>query len=351
MAQSPFNTPRKIAFFTASSVSVIMAILIFLFLFLTDGQFNYWLLLVGPVIGFFSSYIVLKFAVERFIYDKIKIIYKTIHSNKTSSALLQPDFKEDVLDTVNRQVVSWAEDSTKEIDELKNKEAYRREFLGNVAHELKTPIFNIQGYVHTLLDGGLEDEEVNRKFLSRADKSVERMISIVEDLEAITKLESGVLNLNLEQVNVVNLAKEIADQLENKAETFSVSIKFDQSYDRPIMVMADRDMIGQVYTNLIDNSIKYSGEESMITLRFFDMDRHILCEVADNGQGIEQEHLPRLFERFYRVDKARTSKKGGSGLGLAIVKHILEAHEQSINVRSANEGRRGTTFSFTLKKA
>lgn len=351
MAESPFNTPRKIALFTASTVSVIMAVLIFFLLLLTNGQFNYWLLLVGPIIGFIASYFLLRYAVERFIHDKIKIIYKTIHSNKTSVSTRELDFKEDVLDTVNREVVSWAKDSSNEIDELKNKEEYRREFLGNVAHELKTPIFNIQGYVHTLLDGGLEDEEVNRKFLTRADKSVDRMISIVKDLEAITNMESGVLDLVLDRQNVVELAEDIVDQLETKAEKHKVSIKFDQNYDRPIMVMADRDMIGQVYTNLMDNSIKYSGEGSKITLRFFDMDKHILCEVADNGNGIPQEHLPRLFERFYRVDKARTSNKGGTGLGLAIVKHILEAHEQTINVRSSTEERSGTTFSFTLKKA
>lgn len=351
MAESRFNTPRKIALFTASTVSVIMAVLIFLLLLLTNGQFNYWLLLVGPIIGFAASYFLLRYAVERFIHDKIKIIYKTIHSNKTSVSTRQLDFTEDVLDTVNREVVLWAEDSSKEIDDLKHKEEYRREFLGNVAHELKTPIFNIQGYVHTLLDGGLEDEEVNRKFLNRADKSVERMISIVKDLEAITKMESGVLDLDLEKLNIVELAEGVLDQLESKAEKNQVSIKFDQDYDQQIMVLADRDMIGQVYTNLIDNSIKYSGEGSKITLRFFDMDQHILCELADNGRGIAQEHIPRLFERFYRVDKARTSNKGGTGLGLAIVKHILEAHEQAINVRSSTEERSGTTFSFTLKKA
>ncbi|MFT4524744.1 MAG: two-component system phosphate regulon sensor histidine kinase PhoR [Bacteroidia bacterium] len=351
MAESPFNTPRKIALFTASTVSVIMAGMIFLLLVFTNGQFNYWLLLVGPIIGFIATYFLLRYAVERFIHDKIKIIYKTIHSNKTSVSTKELDFKEDVLDTVNREVLSWAEDSSKEIDELKRREEYRREFLGDVAHELKTPIFNIQGYVHTLLDGGLEDEDVNRKFLNRADKSVERMISIVKDLEAITKMESGVLELDMEKLNIAELAEGVLDQLESKAEKSQVSIKFDQSYDRQIMVQADRDMIVQVYTNLMDNSINYSGEGSKITLRFFDMDKHILCEVADNGRGIEQEHIPRLFERFYRVDKARTSNKGGTGLGLAIVKHILEAHEQTINVRSSTEERSGTTFSFTLMKA
>lgn len=309
-----------------------------------------WLLLIAPVLGFIACYFVLRYAIENFLHEKIKLIYKSIHSNKTSPLVEQLDYDEDVLDTVNREVASWAENSSKQIDDLKARETYRREFLGNVAHELKTPIFNIQGYIHTLLDGGLEDGEVNRKFLSRADKSVDRMISIVKDLEVITKLESGVLELELEKLNLVEVVNDVVDQLESKAEKNKVSIQFSEQYDRPITVYADKDMISQVYTNLMDNAIKYSGGGSQITLRFFDMDTNILCEVADNGPGIGQEHIPRLFERFYRVDQARSSNKGGTGLGLAIVKHILEAHEQSINVRSSTGDQSGTTFAFTLKK-
>lgn len=351
MAEVRFNTPNKIALFTATTVSTLMAGLILILLFATRGHFNVWLLLVAPILGFIACYFILRYAIERFLHERIKLIYKTIHSNKTSRTIEQLDFNEDVLDIVNREVASWAKHSSKEIDALNAREMYRREFLGNVAHELKTPIFNIQGYVHTLLDGGLEDKEVNRKFLSRADKSVDRMIGIVRDLEVITKLESGVLDLELEKLNIVELVRELVDQLESKAERHKVTIRFNETYERPIMVMVDKDMISQVYTNLLDNSIKYSGEGRKITLRFFDMDKNILCEVADNGPGIDQKHIPRLFERFYRVDQARSSNKGGTGLGLAIVKHILEAHGQSINVRSSTGEKSGTTFAFTLKKS
>jgi two-component system phosphate regulon sensor histidine kinase PhoR len=223
--------------------------------------------------------------------------------------------------------------------------------LGNVSHELKTPIFNIQGYVHTLLDGGLEDEEINRKFLIRADKSVERMISVVEDLDVISRLEAGILELNIQRINIIELAKEVMEMEEMKAEKRNITIRFNERYDKPIYVMADADQIKRVYINLLDNGIKYGSADGSIKLRFYDMDQNILCEVADDGSGIEPKHLPRLFERFYRVDKARDRHTGGTGLGLSIVKHIIDAHKQTINVRSLVGGNSGTTFSFTLKEA
>ena len=258
---------------------------------------------------------------------------------------------EDALETVNREVVNWAETKQKEIQSLRDQEIYRKEFLGNVSHELKTPIFNIQGYIHTLLDGGLEDEEINRKFLKRADKSVERMISIVEDLEVIAKLESGRMELNLEKVNIVELAKEVMEMEEMKAEKRDMTIMLAPKFDKPFYVTADGDRIKQVFTNLMDNSIKYGKSGGPIRLRFYALDQHILCEVADDGPGISEEHVPRLFERFYRVDKARDRNAGGTGLGLSIVKHIIDAHDQTINVRTQTGAESGTTFSFTLAKA
>lgn len=294
-----------------------------------------------------------RYVVNEFVYEKIRLIYKTIHNLKTPKSELKKRLKEDsdILDSVNTEVVSWAETQQQEIQTLRDQEAYRRDFLGNVSHELKTPIFNIQGYVHTLLDGGLEDEEINRKFLKRADKSVERMISVVEDLDVISRLESGRLELNQQRINIVELAKDVIEIEEMKAEKRDISIKFNEKYDKPIYVMADSDQIRQVYINLLDNSIKYGSQDGTIKLRFYDMDENILCEVADDGPGIEEKHLSRLFERFYRVDKARDRHAGGTGLGLSIVKHILEAHGQSINVRSLTGENSGTTFSFTLKKA
>lgn len=304
-------------------------------------------------ISFVSAYLMVRFVVNVFIYEKIRLIYKTIHNLKTPKSELRKRLQEerDILESVNTEVVSWAENKQREIQSLKEQEAYRRDFLGNVSHELKTPIFNIQGYIHTLLDGGLEDEEINRKFLKRADKSVERLISVVEDLDVISRLESGRLELNIQRINIVELAKEVIEMEEMKAERRDISIRFNEKYDKPIYVMADGDQIRQVYINLIDNSIKYGSQDGSIKLRFYDMDENILCEVADDGPGIEAKHLPRLFERFYRVDKARDRHAGGTGLGLSIVKHILEAHGQSINVRSLTGENSGTTFSFTLSKA
>ncbi|MFT4595672.1 MAG: two-component system phosphate regulon sensor histidine kinase PhoR, partial [Psychroserpens sp.] len=288
-------------------------------------------------VGLFgASYFAFRLVVNEFIYQKIKLIYKTIHNLKTPKQELKTMLKEDlnVLDTVNEDVVSWAENKQQEIQSLKDQEEYRREFLGNVSHELKTPIFNIQGYIHTLLDGGLEDEAINRKFLIRADHSVDRMISVVEDLEEISSLESGRVELKLEDINVVELAREVIEMQEMKASDRNMEIKLGATYDRPINVLADSNQIKQVYTNLLDNAIKYGNENGSIILRFYDMDQNTLCEVADNGPGIAEHHIPRLFERFYRVDKARDRHAGGTGLGLAIVKHIIEAHEQTINVRS-----------------
>ena len=333
----------------AATLTVILSMVDF---FVFDA-FHSGRTLVTFGISFAGAYFMVRYVVNEFIYEKIRLIYKTIHNLKTPKSELKQRLKEDpdILDSVNTEVVSWAETQKKEIQTLRDQETYRRDFLGNVSHELKTPIFNIQGYVHTLLDGGLEDEEINRKFLKRADKSVERMISVVEDLDIISRLESGRLELNVQRINIVELAREVIEMEEMKAEKRDISIKFNEKYDKPIYVMADGDQIRQVYINLLDNSIKYGSKDGTIKLRFYDMDENMLCEVADDGPGIEEKHLPRLFERFYRVDKARDRHAGGTGLGLSIVKHILDAHGQSINVRSITGGNSGTTFSFTLKKA
>lgn len=350
MAKLSFNTPRQIALFTSGSVSVILIGLLLL-LQLIEKDLDVRVLIVAPIVGFGVCYLVLRYTLERFIYDRIKVIYNNILQNRKSASLSKLDFTQDVFKEVDREVSEYTRSNQERLAEYQVQEDYRREFVGNVAHELKTPIFNIQGYVHTLLDGGLEDEEVNRKFLMRADKSVDRMIGIVQDLEVITRLESDNLPLELEKINIVDLASEVMDSLENKAQKRNIELRFNQSYEKPISVEADSLRIKQVYTNLIHNAIKYGRMDGKVTLSFFDMDSAILCEVADDGPGIPSVHLPRLFERFYRVDKGRASRDGGSGLGLAIVKHLLEAHDQTIHVRSETEGKTGTTFSFTLKKA
>ena len=337
----------------AAVISVTLTLLLSVLELVWFGNFNLSKAVIALLILFAVTYFMVQFVVNRFIYEKIKLIYKTIHNLKTPQSQLRAMLREDVnaLETVNKDVVSWAETKQQEIQSLLEQEEYRRDFLGNVSHELKTPIFNIQGYVHTLLDGGLEDEEINRKFLIRADKSVERMISVVEDLDVISRLESGRIELNIQRINIIELAKEVMEMEEMKAEKRNITIRFNEKYDKPIYVMADADQIKQVYINLLDNSIKYGSTDGSIKLRFYDMDQNILCDVADDGPGIDPKHLPRLFERFYRIDKARDRHTGGTGLGLSIVKHIIDAHKQTINVRSLVGDKSGTTFSFTLKKA
>ncbi len=260
------------------------------------------------------------------------------------------DLHEDIINKVQEDVAIWAEDNQKEIEELRKLELYRKEFLGNVSHELKTPIFNIQGYILTLLDGALDDPEVNLEYLRKTEKNIERMINIVQDLEIITQLETGEIKLEFSKFNIVALIREIFEMLEIKAKQRNISFCFHDSVgsDSEVYIYADREKIRQVLINLIDNSIKYGSDGGRTKVSFYDMDENILVEVSDNGIGIDSKHLPRLFERFYRVDKSRSRNMGGSGLGLAIVKHIIESHKQTVNVRSAPGV--GSTFSFTLRK-
>lgn len=296
------------------------------------------------------SFIVLRISFERFIYSKVKIIYKNIHDLKIANEMDEDELiRSTNLDQVTREVSEWAEQRKNEIKELTARENFRREFIGNISHELKTPIFNIQGYLLTLLDGALEDPEINKKYLRRANKSVERMITIIEDLETISNLESNSVELSVSTFDIVYLVKEIFELLEDKAAKQKIKLKLKKDYDKPIKVTADRSKIEQVLVNLIINAIKYGKTKGHVEVRFYDMHNQILVEVADDGYGIPQSDIPRIFERFYRVDKSRSREAGGTGLGLSIVKHILEAHKQTINCRSSEDA--GSTFSFTLKKS
>ncbi len=254
------------------------------------------------------------------------------------------------MENIGEELTAWADTNDKEIARLKESERFRKQYLGNVAHELKTPIFNIQGYISTLLDGGLEDELINRKFLERAEKSIDRLINIVNDLDTISKLESSMNRLQMEQFDIVALAREIAEQAEMEADRkhIRIRVKGAGNLPSPFWVLADKHYVGQVLVNLIINSIHYGREGGTTNVRFRDMLDRILIEVEDNGQGIGKEDIPRIFERFYRTDKGRSREQGGTGLGLAIVKHIVEAHGEHVAVRS--EPGVGTTFSFTLKK-
>lgn len=344
------RSPREVALIIAVLVALLPVSVSLAIKYYFQINYPFWVYLAVFAISAMLVYFVVLFFIEKFIYQKIKIIYKTIHRFKAG----QDDRKDlnmsgDVLGKVNKDVMNWAENRIKEIRDLREKDSFRKEFVGNLSHELKTPIFSIQGYILTLLEGALEDPDNNRKFLLKAAKSVDRITALLEDLDQINKIESGNLKLNKTRFDIVELTKEVLESLEHKAKKSDISLKINQPGQPAIMVLADRPKIAQVLTNLVVNSINYGKEGGSTKVRFYDMDENILIEVADNGLGMSEEHLPRIFERFYRVDKSRSRNVGGSGLGLAIVKHIIEVHHQSINVRST-EGT-GSTFSFTLEKA
>jgi two-component system phosphate regulon sensor histidine kinase PhoR len=285
-----------------------------------------------------------------YIQERVRIIYKTIRRLKGSTSHINLDMRDDIVEQVNRDVMSWAESQIEEITTLRETDTFRQEFIGNLAHELKTPIFNIQGFILTLLEGGMEDPEINRRFLLKAAKNVERMSGLLEDLDVITKMEAGNLDIELVPFDLLDILRETMESLEAKAKRNNIQLRLKKGIDgSKIMVKGDASKLVQVLTNLIVNSINYGKEGGHTEVRYYDADDSVLVEVADTGIGIRESDLPRVFERFYRVDKSRSRHAGGSGLGLAIVKHILESHGQTISVRSTYG--EGSTFSFTLQKA
>ena len=297
----------------------------------------YLFAIIFLVVGVFSYFII-----RNYIQRKINVLYRSIQKQKT--------LNESTLDIekAEKEVSDWILERQAEIEHLKDTEKFRREFLGNVSHELKTPIFNIQGYVLTLLEGALEDKDINRKYLERTQKSVERMISIVEDLSNISNMESNNELIKLERFDIVSTSLSVMESLEKKADKNNITLNFDKIY-APSFVVGNENKISQVLMNLIHNSIIYGKDGGETKIKIFDMDKQFLIEVSDNGIGIDQEDVDRLCERFYRVDSARSIAKGGTGLGLAIVKHIIELHNQTLNIRSTLG--EGSTFSFTLQKS
>jgi two-component system phosphate regulon sensor histidine kinase PhoR len=322
------KTPRQFSILAAFMLSLLSVVIVELTLFLSDSIINQRYILIMFFVLLISAYWLVYYLLEKLITQKISLLYRTIHNFKINRGDFPLDMNEDVLGKTEKEVLGWVEKSREEIEKLRLQEEFRREFLGNLSHELKTPIFSIQGYILTLLEGGLEDENINRSFLERASKGVDRVTGIIEDLDVITKIES----------------EEIKAQKRN----VRLSLDWKRAGSPEINVLCDKDKIGQVLGNLINNSINYGVENGHTEVRFFDLEDNILIEVSDDGIGIKEEHLPRLFERFYRVGKSRARNEGGTGLGLAIVKHLVEAHGQTIAVRST-EGQ-GSTFSFTLKK-
>lgn len=342
---SPRQTAIYIAIFSAMMIIAGIAIALLL-----KADSIYPVALIAGMTAFIAVYAFSSSFINSIIFEKISPIYKTIQNINVSKKDITRDLEDrDILKAVKKDVILWAKRKTLEIAQLQQLEKYRREFLGNVSHELKTPIFNIQGYVLTLLDGGIDDSSVNRTYLERTEKSINRLISIVDDLESISRLESGELKLNITKCNIVKLFEETFEIHDMMASERGIKLKFARKFDKSIFVMADREKMLEAINNLISNSIKYGKEKGSTTVDFTDIADSIMIEVTDNGIGIREEDIPRIFERFYTADKSRSREMGGTGLGLSIVKHIIEAHEQTISVRS--KPGKGTTFTFALARA
>ena len=343
--ESPHDIARKISIYI---YLVLTATLLPLVLYYTQGWKAIAVFTVVMMVVFYAIWRLIRYNIEFFVYRRIKLIYKTISRLKTDQFPQEEmDFDQDIIGEVNKDVLSWARESKNQIEQLKDQAQFRKEFIGNLAHELRTPAFNMQGYLLTLLEGGLEDPNINTKYLGRADKNLDRLIHLINDLDKISRIEAGEDSLEIEEFDLFELAKELAENQEYRSAKRNITVKVIPA-SKPIIVSADKEKIAQVFSNLMVNAIRYGKEGGWIEIRFYDMADNILVEIEDNGIGISEESVPRLFERFYRVDKSRARQTGGSGLGLSIVKHIIDAHEQTINVRSALG--EGSVFSFTLPK-
>ncbi len=340
-------SPRQLSFISAfiiATVNVVLSLLLMpkwyvqLVVFVTTFAIIYWLY---------------HYTLQRFIYRKIKIIYKFIYQTKATKK--EEFFYENILpqksiEEVSADVQRWATQKKDEIDMLRANEQFRKEFLMNLAHELRTPIFTVQGYVDTLLNGALDDPSVNKKFLGNANKGIDRLVRLVDDLDEISKLESGRIPIIQESFVIQDLVKEVFDELSMKARDKNIQLLVKKGTERALEVYADKPKIRQVIVNLIENGVKYGHDYGSVTAGCYEVDdKHIYIEISDDGPGISEEHLPRIFERFYRADRSRSREIGGTGLGLAIVKHIIEAHGQTVNVRSTLNV--GSSFGFTLEKA
>ena len=339
------RTPKDVARQSSIFIGVFCSVAVLIVLRISNALDLWAIAIIIGVVLEELSYFVIYRAIEKYIDHRIKILYKTISKVKGGGDMTL-NMDEDVVELANQDVMEWAEGQIEEITLLRETDSFRKDFIGNLAHELKTPLFNIQGFILSLLEGGLEDPEINRKFLTKAEKNIDRMTSLLEDLDSISKIESGAMSIELEPVNIVELTSEIAENLERKAKDANVQFKIQD--DEEFTVLCDPNKIGQVLSNLLVNSINYGKKKGKTRLRFYDMGDNILIEVADDGIGIKEDDLLRIYERFYRVDKSRSRNAGGSGLGLSIVKHIVEAHGGNLHVRSTLGA--GTTFSFTLKK-
>jgi len=338
-------TPRQLSFFT----SLALAIPISLLIFLTERRWQPSLI-AGCVI-LVGGYWLISFVLERFIYRKIKLIYKFIYQTKATKreeTYYKYILPRKSIDEVSQDVEAWAIENKEEIELLRANEQFRKEFLQNLSHEFKTPVFAIQGYVDTLLHGALENPEVNKRFLEKTSSNVDRLTNLLNDLDEISRLERGELNLLKQNFVIQDLVKDTFESISIMAEQKNIRCAIKKGCESPLTVFADKEKVRQVLLKLVENSIKYGKQNGSITASIYNTDgRHILVEIGDDGIGIPERHLPRIFERFYRTDEGRSLDITGSGLGLAICKHIVEAHGQSIHVRSREDV--GTTVGFTLE--
>jgi len=337
-------SPRQLSAFTALVIAIPVSLLVYVVA-------KSWVWTIGSLIAIFCvAFLLISFVLERFIYRKIKLIYKFIYQTKATrkeETYYKYLLPQKSIDEVREDVEAWAIENTQEIELLRKNEQFRREFLQNLSHEFKTPVFAIQGYVDTLLSGALANPDVNKKFLEKTSKNVERLTHLLNDLDEISGLERGELTLYKQNFVIQDLIRDVFDSLAVKAESNTILCSIKKGCEYPLTVFADKEKIRQVFTNLVENSIKYGRQGGNITASIYKTDgKHILIEITDDGIGINERHLPRLFERFYRTEEGRSIDITGSGLGLAICKHIIEAHGQAIHVRSTEAV--GTTVGFTL---
>ena len=333
------KNPYQFALISASLIA--LASYLILLIYSSDS-------VIISLLIFLISFIVIQYRIQSFLFKRFKELYQyldMLDSFQINKSSVSTD-----MDSLIKNIENFAKDKKIEIEALKLKEQYRKEFIGNVAHELKTPIFTIQGYISNLLDGAMDDKDLLNKYLKQTDNSIERLTYIIKDLDLITQLESSTLNLNISKFNMIDLISNIFDQLEIKSSNRNIKLVFDKKYNNEILVSADKERIVQVLTNLLVNSINYGRDKGTTEVSINDLtEEKLIIRVTDNGEGISEEHLPRLFERFYRVDISRSRKHGGSGLGLAIVKHIIDAHNENIYINSKPGV--GSEFSFTLQKS
>jgi two-component system phosphate regulon sensor histidine kinase PhoR len=337
-------SPREVAAINAASISVLVALANYAFIQ------SLWIAAITLVLLFIIAYSLIYFFLQQFIYRRIKLIYKFIYQTKASKKeemYYKYILPKKSIDEVSEDVEKWAEQRHAEIEILKKNEAYRKEFLQNLAHEFKTPIFSIQGYVDTLLDGAMEIPDTRRKFLENTSRNIDRLVNLMNDLDEISRLESGEQLLYKQNFIIQDLIREVIESLSIKMEKKQIASSIKKGCETPTTVFADKEKIRMVLINLVENAFKYGKTNGNIVASIYQTDgEHVLIEISDDGIGIEEEHLHRIFERFYRTDSARSRDKGGTGLGLAICKHIIEAHGQSIHVRSKPDV--GTTIGFTL---